>query len=695
MDYAELARELGGTLTPATKAQPQKFNVQTESGRGVEVDVRFPTAEEAAAPASTAAPQPVDIQALAAELGGTISAPSEPSTTATGLAGAATRGLALPAAGAAAGALIGGAASLPLGGIGAIPGAIAGAGAATLAGLVADPVVGAVNSMFGTTYTLPTDALQDLLTRVGVAEPRTAAERIVQTTAAGAGTAGGSVALGKTLQAAAGPVTQGVGRLMAAAPGLQVASGASAGAAGQIAKESGAGPVGQIAASIGGGLLPAVPQIVRSATQATARAVAPSGAGIREQIEPTFKESVQSIKATVGEKIAPENQRIIKSQLTQTPDSVDLVNFRLSGSQVVPDNEAASALKQGWKEGAVASIKAATDKDRNAMTKMLNIFKNGERSEKYRAMNRPADILGDTVQSRIDFLARNNKTSGMAIDRIARTRLSGKTVDYDPAINTFLGELGKIGVKVELDEKGVAKAILQGSDIQGDKTAQRVLNAVLERLSTAKAPDAYGVHTAKRFIDTQVSYGKKNMANPLTSQAENVLKNLRRNLNQSLGEKFPLYKAANEKYSDTIKALDDLQDAAGTKIDFKSPNANKALGTAMRKLTSNYGTRANLIDSLDQANQVSSKYGMKLDDDIVNQLIFVNELDRMFGAAAQTSLKGQQAEALETGVDIARGRLAGRAFDLLAEKAENLRGINRENAVKTMEEVLKRKGQNQ
>ena len=614
-----------------------------------------------------------------------------PSTTATGLAGAATRGLALPAAGAAAGALIGGAASLPLGGIGAIPGAIAGAGAATLAGLVADPVVGAVNSMFGTTYTLPTDALQDLLTRVCVAEPRTAAERIVQTTAAGAGTAGGTVAIGKTLQAAAGPITQGVGQLMAAAPGLQVASGASAGAAGQIAKESGAGPLGQIAASIGGGLLPAVPQIVKAATQATARAVAPAGAGIREQIEPTFKESVQSIKATVGEKISPENQRIIKSQLAQTPDSVDLVNVRLSGSQAVPDNEAATAIKQGWKDGTVASIKAATDTDRQAMTKMLNIFKMGEKREAFRAMNRPADILGDTVQSRVDFLASANQQAGKAIDRIANTRLRGQGVDYDPAINTFLDELGALGVKVELDQNGVAKAILQGSDIQGDKAAQRILNTVLERLSTAKAPDAYGVHTAKRFIDTQVSYGKKNMANPLTAQAESALKNLRRNLNESLGERFPVYKAANEKYADTITALDDLQKAAGTQIDFDSPNANKALGTAMRKLTSNYGTRANLIDSLDQANQVASKYGMKMDDDIVNQLIFVNELDRMFGAAAQTSLKGQVSEAMQTGLDIARGNAAQRAMELVAEKAQNLRGVNKENAIKSMEEILKRK----
>jgi hypothetical protein len=717
MDYAALARELGGTLAPAPKAQPQKFNVLTDSGRNVEVDVRFPTAEES----TTAAPQPVDMQALAAELGGTISAPSQPETTVKGLADAATRGLALPAAGAALGAAIG----APFAGVGAIPGAVAGAGAATLAGLVADPIVGSINSMFGTTYTLPTDALQDLLTRVGVAEPRTAAERIVQTTAAGAGTAGGMAAAGKGIATAADaaldvgrimasrqglpfvagealPAVSGVGKMLATAPGLQVASGASAGGAGQIAKESGAGPLGQIAATLGGAMLPAAPQMVRAATQATARAIAPRGAGITQQetsasgiplprVEPTFKESVQSIKATVGEKIAPENQRIIKSQLAQTPDSVDLVNVRLSGTQVVPDNEAASAIKQGWKDGTVASIKAATDKDRSAMTKMLNVFKMGEKSDKFRAMNRPADILGDTVQSRVDFLANANQQAGKAIDRIANTRLRGQAVEYDPAINSFLDELGALGVKVELDQNGVAKAVLQGSDIQGDKAAQRILNTVLERLSTAKAPDAYGVHTAKRFIDTQVNYGKKNLANPLTSQAERALKNLRRNLNQSLGEKFPVYKAANEKYADTITALDDLQRAAGTQIDFDSPNANKALGTAMRKLTSNYGTRANLIDSLDQANQVASKYGMKLDDDIVNQLIFVNELDRMFGAVADTSLKGQMSQALETGVDIARGGAARRAVELLAEKAEGLRGINKENAIKAMEEILKRK----
>jgi hypothetical protein len=664
----------------------------------VDIGVRSLTLEELAASDAMAARPELPTQAQPLSAGRRF----EPETTVSGLAGAATRGLALPAAGALAGAAFG----APLAGLGAIPGAIAGAGAATLAGMVGDPVVGSINSLFGTQYTMPTDALADLLTRVGVKEPRTAAERIVQTTTAGMAGGAGGVAVGKAVEAAAaGPVAREVGRLMATTPGLQTITGGTAAGAGQIAKEEGAGPVGQIAATIGGAIVPSIPSAVRSVTQQVARTVAPAGAGINQQMtstsglalpraETTTQESLQSIGSTVKSKIDPQSQQLVRKQMIDSPESTDFVNFRIAGSQVVPDNLAADALKQGWKDGTVASIKASSDKDRTAMTKMLNLFKMGEKSEKFRTLNRPADILGDTVQARIDFLAKSNKQAGKAIDRIAQTRLRGQNVDYDPAVNKFLGDLDNIGVKVNLDKNGVAKVNLEGSRIEGDKGAENLLNIVLKRLSKTQAPDALGVHDAKRFIDTQVSYGKRNLANPLTAEAESIVKGLRRNLNQTLGDAFPVYKAANTKYSETISALDAMQKAAGTSINFDSDNANKALGVAMRKLTSNYGTRANLIDALDQANQTSQKYGLSLNDDIVNQLIFVNELDRMFGAAAQTSLKGQVAEAGATGIDIARGNVSGlaqRAFDLMAEKAENLKGINKENAIKAMEEILNRK----
>lgn len=238
----------------------------------------------------------MDLEALARQFGGAASgpAPAAPEaaapaeTTAAGITGAVTRGLALPAAGAALGA----AAGAPFAGVGAIPGAVAGAGAATLAGVVGDPIVGAINSLFGTQYTLPTDAMADMLTRIGVAEPRTQAERIVQATAAGATGAGGTVAAGQALQAAAGaarPVTQQVARMVASQPALQVAGGAGAGLAGQTAQESGAGTLGQIAATIGGALAPvgvaALPGVVRGVRQAARRK--PAIAAQPQRVEPS------------------------------------------------------------------------------------------------------------------------------------------------------------------------------------------------------------------------------------------------------------------------------------------------------------------------------------------------------------------------------------------------------------------------
>jgi hypothetical protein len=135
-----------------------------------------------------------------------------------------------------------------------VPGALAGAGAATLATTIGDPIVGLVNNLFGTKYTMPTQALEDLLTRIGVAQPKTEAERIVQSITGGAGSAAGISAVGQTLsKMAASPVTREVGRQLGAQPLTQAVAGAGAGAASQVAQEQGFGPVGQTVAGLVGG----------------------------------------------------------------------------------------------------------------------------------------------------------------------------------------------------------------------------------------------------------------------------------------------------------------------------------------------------------------------------------------------------------------------------------------------------------
>lgn len=222
------------TRTPVPQA-PYKFNP-------AETEVPQPSAPFD--PAST--PVPVVGQS---QLERPVEEP--PKTTLGGIAGGVARGFAIPATGAALGAAYGG-----------IPGAITGAGAATLGQTIGDPIVGAVNSMFGTNFARPTDAMERLLSRMGIPNPRTEAERLVQASITGAGGAGGIAAAGKSLQSIGGPVTRRVSEMVASQPASQIMGGAGAGAAAQATREMGFSPVAELGASLAGGVAGAksVPQ---------------------------------------------------------------------------------------------------------------------------------------------------------------------------------------------------------------------------------------------------------------------------------------------------------------------------------------------------------------------------------------------------------------------------------------------------
>ena len=217
---------------------------------------------QGAAPMGAAAP-PIPVEATDVP----PSEYAEPESTAGGMFGATTRGLAPAALGAGLGFMAGGP-----------PGVLPGMALTTLGPIVGDPIVDGINKLLGTDFSTPTEALNNLLTAAGVPEPETAAERIVQSAAGGVGGAGGAIGLGRTMANSTVPLIAAVGDALAAQPATQIVGGGTGAAGSQMAAEAGGGPMAQLASGLAFGTLGGVaaprgpraplPEIVQEARDA-------------------------------------------------------------------------------------------------------------------------------------------------------------------------------------------------------------------------------------------------------------------------------------------------------------------------------------------------------------------------------------------------------------------------------------------
>lgn len=156
-----------------------------------------------------------------------------PETTVSGALQSVLRGAAPYAAAATAGTAFGG----PVGGV-AAPAALFGADV--------------ISKSLG--YQSPVQSIQGLLTQLGVKEPQSETEKILQAVGEGAGSTLGTLGIGKMLTQSTNPLWQRVGAVLSEAPTTQVAAGGGAAGASEFARQEGAGTGAQIAAGLLGGL---------------------------------------------------------------------------------------------------------------------------------------------------------------------------------------------------------------------------------------------------------------------------------------------------------------------------------------------------------------------------------------------------------------------------------------------------------
>jgi hypothetical protein len=394
--------------------------------------------------------------------------------------------------------------------------------------------------------------------------------------------------------------------------------------------------------------------------------------------------------------------------------NADTLGYNVSPEtgRMVSDPRQKKAVDQGASEAIVTMVRDSPPAARSAMRRMLDIVDQSKKNALFEAKNRPGDVVGESITKRVKVIAAANRMAGKQVEDAAKS-LKGQPIadKVRPAIESFIDDISDMGIKFD-EQTGTLS--FDGSDIEGLEGPINVVNRMIKRLyQKGKEPDAYDVHRVKRYIDEVVAYGKSQEG--LSGRAARMLKSLRHNLDGVLDGSFPEYDQANSRYSETINALNSLQDAAGKRIDITGEGAETALGDLSRRILGNVVSRKDLMRSMDKIDRVAQRIisgegagtsvvpyradllqrttklsPEDLDDSLVGQIRFVSELEKMFGTNASNSFLGDISKATDrTAESMLVGDKTGPIREGYKLVRDRVRGINEENAMKALRELLK------
>lgn len=478
--------------------------------------------------------------------------------------------------------------------------------------------------------------------------------------------------------------------------GLGALGGAVGSTLPEIAGLAVAGPTGRAVSKVAEGVKPLVSKVAQPVAEQLA-------AGGRELAE---------IAADTRIIMAPQ-QSAAKRQIAQLIQAesgdVSTAKFKIdprstaADPRLIADDLAEETIRQGFSDRAIASAKVANQPTKTKFVEMVNIMEAGKNNARFAAENRPADVIGRSVGDRINIIQKANNEAGRALDsKKMSALLSGKPVNSAPIGQQFFDDLDEMNIKsvdadgnALLDKDGNLTLDFFDSDIEKIPALKRIVSNIHE-IMAREVPDALKLHRVKRIIDNQVSFGKKLQG--LSGSTERVLKNLRRNIDQTLDNQFPEYRQINDIYSETIGALDAMQDVIGKKVDMSTKRGENSIGNRMRGVLSNNQNKEFLKQAAAQVDEIAKKYengtGLvkrigiapktRIADDLLDQVVFVDELDRRFGTLATTGFQGQIQQATEQA--IRTGSLKSAGVDFVATKAgqvaEKIRKVNDKNAFK-------------
>ena len=427
----------------------------------------------------------------------------------------------------------------------------------------------------------------------------------------------------------------------------------------------------------------------RDMTKAADVAAEFAGVGASKIAQPVVNAGGAAVDV-IQDNLPSKARTAAKLPLMRRTGDVSAAGFKLDDAgNVVRDKAQKQAISAGLDEGAVAMISAANSPTKSRIKDMVAIIEKGKNNLEFRNFNTPQKVVGEAIGDRLRVIQTANKSAARRLDGVANS-LKGQPVDISTPINGFLSDLADEGIAFN-PKTGALD--FSDSTIEGLTEAQSIIKRVVKRLYDTKDPtkNAYKVHTAKKFIDEQVSYGKTQAG--LSGRMENIAKSLRRGLDGELDAAFPEYNRVNTAYSETRGVIDELQGLAGKKVNLSGENVDKALGTMSRKVLSNYNTGVATEDLFKSLDDVARRYSTPLTDSVDDELFKLvsteAELRKMFPTAVKpNTFQG------EIGTEVMRGAIDAKTGDLasvmsrVSKTAKSIFGKDDEAKIKALKDLL-------
>ena len=336
------------------------------------------------------------------------------------------------------------------------------------------------------------------------------------------------------------------------------------------------------------------------------------------------------------------------------------------------------AKLQGFEDQDIDFVSSMSSIDKTKAQKMVDIADKASKNK--RVLERPIDVVGDSMVDRIKFIENVNKQAGKNLNDVAKS-LRGQAVDANNIEQTAQSLIDDLGIT----RTPTGKLNFDNSVFKNTPAIQKKLNKFINEIPTGQA-DAYDVHIFKKSIDELVEFGTQGEG--LKGNAERILKALRASADEALDTTFDSYNQANTDFANTKNILNQAEELFGKKVGIKSKERG---GQLLRSVFSNNTQRPRVLKLVEELDLIAKNYGGKFDDNLLDQALFTEILEDVYGTQATTSLQGQVQRAVTGGkkiVEAIKNPVQG-ARELVAGATEKILGISPENKKKILLELLK------